>query len=158
MATPERVLVVGELAVDYTLGQIGTMCKLRLGGVAHAARGLWASGIEYSVAVFCPTYLVDEASAYLATLGCCDFIWLGDVVGAPNVILIGDVLEIAHQGYEDLMRETKSLRLRVPLPSLDAYRKVIVFPGRFNINELSQAFSSDARFSFDVAYESPLVS
>lgn len=153
MATPERVLVVGELAVDYTLGQIGTMCKLRLGGVAHAARGLWASGIEYSVAVFCPTYLVDEASAYLATLGCCDFIWLGDVVGAPNVILIGDVMEIAHQGYEDLMRETKSLRLRVPLPSLDAYRKVIVFPGRFNINELSQAFSSDARFSFDVAYD-----
>lgn len=79
MAITERVLVVGELVVDYTLGRNGAMCKLRLGGVAHAARGLWAAGVEYSVAVFCPQYLVGEATQYLAKLGCCEFIWLGDV-------------------------------------------------------------------------------
>ncbi len=149
----DRVLVVGELVVDYTLGRQGAMCKLRLGGVAHAARGLWAAGVEYAVAVFCPQYLVDEATQYLAELGCHEFIWLGDVVGAPNVIVIGDVTEVAHQGYEDLMRETKSLNLRDPLPSLDAYQKVIVFPGKFNINALAQSFSKDAWFSFDVAYD-----
>lgn len=152
-AITDRVLVVGELVVDYTLGRHGAMCKLRLGGVAHAARGLWAAGVEYAVAVFCPRYLVDEATQYLAELGCHEFIWLGDVVGAPNVIVIGDVTEVAHQGYEDLMRETKSLILLDPLPSLDAYQKVIVFPGKFNINALTQAFSKDARFSFDVAYD-----
>lgn len=149
----DRVLVVGELVVDYTLGQQGSMCKLRLGGVAHAARGLWAAGVEYSVAVFCPQYLVDEAADYLAQLECYEFIWLGDVVGAPNVIVIGDVTEVAHQGYEDLMRETKSIKLRDPLPSLEAYQKVVVFPGRFSIDLLAQAFSKDARLSFDVAYD-----
>ena len=153
MGTIERVLVVGELVVDYTLGQHGSMCKLRLGGVAHAARGLWAAGVEYSVAVFCPQYLVDEATDYLAQLECYEFIWLGDVVGAPNVIVIGDVTEVAHQGYEDLMRETKRLKLRDPLPSLEAYQKVVVFPGKFSIEALAQAFSNDARFSFDVAYD-----
>lgn len=153
MGTIERVLVVGELVVDYTLGQHGSMCKLRLGGVAHAARGLWAAGVEYSVAVFCPQYLVDEATGYLAQLECYEFIWLGDVVGAPNVIVIGDVTEVAHQGYEDLMRETKRLKLRDPLPSLEAYQKVVVFPGKFSIEALAQAFSKDARFSFDVAYD-----
>ncbi|NWA81242.1 nucleoside 2-deoxyribosyltransferase [Pseudomonas sp. D2002] len=153
MGTIERVLVVGELVVDYTLGQHGSMCKLRLGGVAHAARGLWAAGVEYSVAVFCPQYLVDEATDYLAQLECYEFIWLGDVVGAPNVIVIGDVTEVAHQGYEDLMRETKRLKLRDPLPSLEAYQKVVVFPGKFSIEALAQAFSKDARFSFDVAYD-----
>ena len=145
--------MVGELVVDYTLGQHGSMCKLRLGGVAHAARGLWAAGVEYSVAVFCPQYLVDEATDYLAQLECYEFIWLGDVVGAPNVIVIGDVTEVAHQGYEDLMRETKRLKLRDPLPSLEAYQKVVVFPGKFSIEALAQAFSKDARFSFDVAYD-----
>ena len=145
--------MVGELVVDYTLGQHGSMCKLRLGGVAHAARGLWAAGVEYSVAVFCPQYLVDEATGYLAQLECYEFIWLGDVVGAPNVIVIGDVTEVAHQGYEDLMRETKRLKLRDPLPSLEAYQKVVVFPGKFSIEALAQAFSKDARFSFDVAYD-----
>ncbi|KIQ07286.1 sugar kinase [Pseudomonas simiae] len=145
--------MVGELVVDYTLGQHGSMCKLRLGGVAHAARGLWAAGVEYSVAVFCPQYLVDEATDYLAQLECYEFIWLGDVVGSPNVIVIGDVTEVAHQGYEDLMRETKRLKLRDPLPSLEAYQKVVVFPGKFSIEALAQAFSKDARFSFDVAYD-----
>lgn len=153
MPHTDTVLVVGELVVDYTLAQHGAMCKLRLGGVAHAARGLWAAELEYSVAAFCPQYLVDEAKSYLAEFGCKDFIWLGDVVGAPNVILIGDVTEVSQQGYEDLMRDTKVVKFREPLPRLDAYQKVVIFPGRFDINALTSAFAPDARFSFDIAYD-----
>jgi nucleoside 2-deoxyribosyltransferase len=149
----ERVLVVGELTLDYTLGRDGAMCKLRLGGVAHAARGLWAAGVEYSVAVFCPEYMVDEAKQYLTEFECNEFIWLGNVVGAPNVIVIGDVTEVAYQGYEDLMREKKILRFQETLPSLDSYLKILVFPGKFDLNSLAQAFSKEARFSFDVAYD-----
>lgn len=147
------VLVVGELVVDYTLAQHGAICRLRLGGVAHSARGLWAAGLEYSVAALCPSYLVDEAKCYLAEIGCKEFIWLGDVVGAPNVIFIGDVTEVSHQGYEDLMRDTKVVKFHDPLPRLDAYQKIVVFPGRFDINALASAFSEDARFSFDIAYD-----
>jgi nucleoside 2-deoxyribosyltransferase len=153
MANTAAVLIVGELVVDYTLAQHGAICKLRLGGVAHAARGLWAAGLDYSVAAVCPQYLVDEAKRYLMECGCKEFIWLGDVVGAPNVVLIGDATEVSHQGYEDLMRDTKVVKFRDPLPRLDAYQKVVVFPGRFDINELAGAFFEDARFSFDIAYD-----
>ncbi|WP_223111538.1 nucleoside 2-deoxyribosyltransferase [Billgrantia pellis] len=153
MADSDAVLVVGELVVDYTLAQHGAMCKLRLGGVGHAARGLWAAELDYSVAAFCPQYLVDEAKRYLAEFGCKEFIWLGDVVGAPNVILIGDVAEVSQQGYEDLMRDTKVVKFHDPLPQLDAYQKVVVFPGRFDISKLASAFAEEARFSFDIAYD-----
>ncbi|HDR9355971.1 TPA: nucleoside 2-deoxyribosyltransferase [Burkholderia vietnamiensis] len=153
MTNTDAVLIVGELVVDFTLAQHGAKCKLRLGGVVHAARGLWAAGLAYSVAAFCPKYLVDEAKRYLAECGCKEFIWLGDVVGAPNVILIGDATEVSHQGYDDLMRDTKVVNFHDPLPSLDAFRKVIVFPGRFDIAALASTFSRDARFSFDIAYD-----
>ncbi len=129
------------------------MCKLRLGGICHAARGLWAANIEYSVAAFCPRYLVDEAESYLFDFGCKEFIWLGDVIGAPNVILIGDVTEVSHQGYEDLMRDTKIVKFQDPLPQLDAYQKVVVFPGKFDMNTLFSVFAEDAQFSIDIAYD-----
>lgn len=153
MSQTDAVLLVGELVVDFTLPQHGAKCKLRLGGVGHAARGGWAAGLNYSVAAFCPQYLVDEAKRYLTECGCKEFIWLGDVVGAPNVILIGDATEVSHQGYQDLMRNTKVVKFHDPLPSLDAYQKIVVFPGRFDINTLASAFTGDARFSFDIAYD-----
>ena len=153
MNCKDTVLIVGELVIDYTLAQRGVMCKLRLGGIAHAARGMWAAGLKYSVAAFCPQYLVDEASHYLDEFGCEEFIWLGDVIGAPNVILIGDVTEVSHQGYEDLMSDTKVVKVNDPLPCLEAYKKIVVFPGRFDINVLANAFTEDAQFSFDIAYD-----
>lgn len=153
MASTDVVLIVGELIVDYTLARQGALCKLRLGGIAHAARGLWAAEVDYSVAAFCPKYLVDEAKGYLTELGCKEFIWLGDVVGAPSVILIADVTEVSHQGYEDLMRDTKVVKIHDPLPRLNEYHKVIVFPGKFDINTLANAFADDAQLSFDIAYD-----
>ena len=146
MAGADTVLIVGELAIDFTIARYGSKCKLRLGGICHAARGLWAAGLSYSVAVFCPQYLVDEAKRYLAGCGCEQFIWLGDVVGAPNVFLIGDAIEVSNQGYEDLMRDTKVVRFFEPLPSLQDYQNVVVFPGRFDIGALSGLFLKDARF------------
>jgi hypothetical protein len=153
MTSADVVLVVGEIVVDFTLPQDGAACKLRLGGIVHAARGLWAAGLEYAVAAFCPQYLVEGTERFLTAHGCKEFLWLGDVVGAPNVIVIGEATELAHQGYEDLLRDEKQIRLREPLPDLGSYRKVVVFPGKFDINSLARVFSSDAKFSFDVAYD-----
>ncbi len=153
MTQTDAVLIVGEIVVDFTLPQPGAECKLRLGGIVHAARGLWASELEYSVAAFCPQYLADDAQRYLAAHGCNEFIWLGDIVGSPNVIIIGDPTEVSHQGYEDLLRDNKEVKLREPSPNLEGYRKVIVFPGKYNINVLSERFSPDAKLTFDVAYD-----
>lgn len=149
----DAVLIVGEIIVDFTLPQHGTECKLRLGGIVHAARGLWAAELEYSVAAFCPQYLADEARRYLAAHGCKEFIWLGNIVGSPNVIVIGDPMEVSHQGYEDLLRDSKEIKLCEPLPNLGGYKKVIVFPGKFDIGCLAEQFQSDAKLTFDVAYD-----
>ncbi|MGO4382502.1 nucleoside 2-deoxyribosyltransferase [Pseudoduganella sp. RAF53_2] len=147
------VLILGEVVVDFTLPQNGALCKLRLGGVVHAARGLWAAGLEYSVAAFCPQYLVDDTRDYLLAHGCKEFHWLGNVVGAPNVVVIGDATEVSHQGYEDLLRERKQITLNEQLPSLASYGKVVVFPGKFDVTALLTLFSPDAKFTFDVAYD-----
>jgi hypothetical protein len=152
MDTHDAVLIVGEIIVDYTLPQGGAGCKIRLGGIVHAARGMWAAGVAYSVAAFCPQYLVGQTEHYLAAHGCREFIWLGDVVGAPNVILIGEVTELAHQGYDDLLREHKEIVLRQPLPSLHGYTRALMFPGKFDISALTSLFLDDAKISFDIAY------
>lgn len=153
MPHTDAILVIGELVVDYTVARHGALCKLRLGGIGHAARGLWAAEVDYSVAAFCPKYLVDEARNYLAKLGCKEFIWLGEVVGAPNVMIIGDVTEVSHQGYDELMRDLKTVQFQDPLPKLNVYQKIIIFPGKFDINTLAETFAENARLSFDIAYD-----
>ena len=45
------------------------------------------------------------------------------------------------------------MRLREPLPSLEGYKKVMVFPGKFDISELIDKFSPDTKFTFDAAYD-----
>lgn len=153
MATEANLLVTGEIFVDFTLPRPGNDCKLRLGGIAHAARGLWASGIEYAVAAICPKYLIDQATHYLAAHGCIEFIWLGEVSGSPNVIAIGDQTELSHQGYEDLLRDEKSVRIIDVQEKLKPYSEVLIFPGRFVTEKLKNQFSGTANFSFDIAYD-----
>ena len=153
MDKTDAVLVVGEVVVDFTLASRDSPSKLRLGGVAHAARGLWAAELDYSVAAYCPQYLVDEAKRYLAGHGCKEFIWLGEVVGAPNVFVIGDPREVSHQGYEDLLRDSKRVQLRSDVPSLERDKRVLVYPGKFELCELLTRCSPDARFAFDIAYD-----
>ncbi|WAW11244.1 nucleoside 2-deoxyribosyltransferase [Oxalobacter vibrioformis] len=153
MTKEDMVLILGEVVVDFTLPKRGEDGKLRLGGIVHAARGLWAAEQEYSVAAFCPQYLLEEAKRYLTEHGCKEFIWLGNIIGAPNVIVIGDQKEVSHQGYEDLLRECKQVVLCEPPPKLDSYSKAVIFPGKFDIGALLKRFSSNAKFSFDVAYD-----
>lgn len=152
MATSDVVLVAGEVIVDYTLPYAGAECKLRLGGIAHAARCLWAAGLDYAIAAFCPQYLREEAQRYFLAHGCQEVTWLGDVVGAPNVIVIGDPTEVSHQAYEDLLREQKQIILEHPAPEVKHYKNIVVFPGAFDINSLLHIAAPDAKFSFDIAY------
>lgn len=154
--TKERsnvVLIVGELIIDYTLARPGKECKLRLGGVAHAARGLWASGLQYAVAAVCPKYLVNSAEHFLKCHGCSEFIWLGEVTGAPNVIVIGDPTEVSDQGYDELLRNQKDVNLRPIGDKLKPYSEVVVFPGKFPLPELRPLLCNNARIHFDIAYD-----
>ncbi|TIP81372.1 MAG: sugar kinase, partial [Mesorhizobium sp.] len=147
------LLLVGEIIVDFTTARPGVECKLRLGGIVHAARGLWASGIDYAVAAVCPRYVVDQAKRYLSAHGCLEFVWLGEVTGSPGVMVIGDPTEVADQGYEDLLRGEKAVTILDVGNSLAAYHEVLIFPGSFDLAQVRSAFSDDARFSFDIAYD-----
>lgn len=153
MSEANKLLVVGEVFVDYTLASSGTESKLRLGGVVHAARGLWAAGLEYSMAVICPNYLVEQTEKYLKHHGCADFVWLGEVLGSPNVMVIGDPREVSDQKYDYLLREEKKVIILDIGTKLSTFTEILVFPGEYNIASLGSYFSDSARFSFDIAYD-----
>nr|WP_320167114.1 nucleoside 2-deoxyribosyltransferase [uncultured Methylophaga sp.] len=149
-----NLLLVGEIIIDYSLSN--SACeedKLRLGGIVHAARGLWAVDIPYDVAVFCPAYLVDAAKKYLIHHGCINFILLGEIYGAPNLMLIGDVKEVSDQNYKNILRDEKIIKKIDIGNSLKAYSDILVFPGTFSLPEIRLNFSNDAKFSFDIAYD-----
>lgn len=147
------LLLIGEVCIDFTMRTDSTPTKMRLGGVVHAARGLWACGARYAVAAVCPEYLAEEAEAYLRNHGCCDFIRLADVVGAPNVFVIGDVREVGDQGYENLLRDMKKVRLLDVKDQIRQYANVVVFPGAFDLAEVIRDIREGAVVTVDIAYD-----
>ncbi len=146
-------MLIGEVMVDFTMPTRTTDAKVRLGGVAHAARGLWASGRGYSVGAFCPTYLVEQARKYLNQHGCQEFLLLGEVTGAPNVIAIADAKEIGHQGYEDILRSERRVVPHYDHLDLSRFDRVVIFPGRYDLEGVIKQLKPGARVTIDAAYD-----
>ena len=146
-------LIIGEIYVDFTMRCRDAPPKMRLGGIVHAARGMWAAGLSYAVAAICPEYLMEQAKEYLEKHGCGDFILLGVVNSSPNVIIIDDVREVGHQGYEDLLRDVKTVTLRDVGSELRCYNNVVVFPGRYSLDRVATLLDSRAHVTVDVAYD-----
>lgn len=149
------MLLIGEVFVDFTLPNVNAQSKLRLGGIVHAARGLWAVDQSFAVAAVCPAYLVDSARKYLEHLGCTEFIWLANVEGSPNVMAIGDPTEIADQGYQDILREEKLVKFLEHGEDLKKFKSCLIFPGKFDLSLVADLVSDDAEISFDIAYDLP---
>jgi nucleoside 2-deoxyribosyltransferase len=148
-----RPLLVGEIFIDFTITAPGAENKLRLGGVTHAARGMWATGTPFDAAVVLPSYLEGVAQAYFSSLGCVSFSVLGTVNGCPNVTAIFDATEVADQGYESLLREEKSVTLTdQPLPFLSGVH-ALIFPGTFDLNAACELLPADVILHIDVAYD-----
>ncbi|MEF3135466.1 nucleoside 2-deoxyribosyltransferase [Rhizobium sp. 268] len=78
---------------------------------------------------------------------------LGEVKGSPNVTVIGDATEVSDQGYEDLLREEKSVEFLGVGDVLKSFSEVLIFPGKFDLSEITRFLSATARVSFDVAYD-----
>ena len=146
-------LVVGEIFLDFTVTNPGKENKLRLGGIAHAARGYWALGIPFSAAVVLPSYLVDTARKYFGALGCIDFYVLGEVVGAPNLTVIMDATEVADQGYETLLRDEKVVTLSGLDLINEVFQDILIFPGSYDLAEVCSILPATAWLHLDVAYD-----
>jgi hypothetical protein len=56
MGQSSNLLLIGQVFVDVTLGSAGEQIKLRLGGIFHAARAVWAMGVPYVLAYVAPDY------------------------------------------------------------------------------------------------------
>lgn len=146
-------IIVGEVTIDFTMPSRNVEAKVRLGGIVHAARGLWAAGRSYSVGAFCPTYLVEQARKYLLEHGCEEFFLLGEVTGAPNLIAIADVQEVGHQGYEDILRDERVISSIDDFAPLMEFERIVVFPGRYDLNKVLQAAGPNACVTLDAAYD-----
>lgn len=146
----KNILLVGEVFIDITLKTNKT--KMRLGGIVHAARGLWASGVTYSVAAIYPGYLDKEIRDYLKAHGCSSIYHIGDVKNAPNVIFLYDEKETAHQGYENILRDKKEIEYKKDLNHLFNYNSVVIFPGDFSLSKIFDHIEKNAQISIDIAY------
>jgi nucleoside 2-deoxyribosyltransferase len=105
MSSASKICLIGDIVVDVTLKTSKTELKLRLGGIIHAARCLWALNIPFAIRYFSPSYLDKQILSYLESLGCNDVVKFGDIIGAPYVFLIEEVKEVGDQGYEFLLRD-----------------------------------------------------
>lgn len=147
------IILIGEINIDFTLESESSPSKMRLGGITHAARALWACGIKYSVAAVCPAYLKEQAENYFRHHGCSQFEVLGQVIGSPNIFLIGDVREIGDQGYENILRESKHVVYQSPNISFEGSKDIIIFPGSYELERILQYFPEDINITIDVAYD-----
>jgi nucleoside 2-deoxyribosyltransferase len=152
-ATTRVPLLVGEVFVDFTITPRGTENKLRLGGVAHAARGFWALGQTFRAAVVIPSYLEKLTRGYFAKLGCVELVVLGVVTGAPNITLIFDATEVADQEYDTPLRDEKAVQLSDVSTSLKHAEEVLIFPGAFSLADVCAMLPTTARLHVDVAYD-----
>jgi len=147
------LLLLGEVFLDFTVTPPGSENKLRFGGIAHAARGLWALGVPFRAAAVLPKYLEDSARAYFEAFGCSEFRVIGIVNGAPNVTIIFDATEVADQGYDTLMRDEKTVRLIQDKMSGAPDCDVLIFPGSFDLKSACALLPENARLHLDVAYD-----
>lgn len=151
--TTNEPLLIGEVFVDVTLTSRGSENKLRLGGVAHAARGFWALDRSFRAAVVIPSYLETLVRNYFTKLGCVELIVLGIVTGAPNVTLVFDATEVADQEYDTLLRDEKAVQLNEVSADLKSAEDVLIFPGTFSLADVCSMLPTTARLHIDAAYD-----
>lgn len=146
-----KICLIGDIVVDVTLQTTYSPTKLRLGGIVHAARALWALNIPYDLAYFSPAYLDDQIIDYLTHHGCQNTIKLGNVKGAPNVFLIQEAKEVGSQGYEFLLRDAIACEVitgHIQQMIDNKYNDHLLISGNYDlvnlINQLSNNIHVDA--------------
>jgi nucleoside 2-deoxyribosyltransferase len=108
---------------------------MRLGGVMHAARALWAMGVPFGLGYVAPAYLREDIEDLAGLYGAAFVQCIGTITGCPNVMLVGEGLEVGPQRYEYLLRDqsecdfsTGALR---ELGSGAEFTDYLAFPGGF---------------------------
>ncbi|MDL2290356.1 nucleoside 2-deoxyribosyltransferase [Paludibacteraceae bacterium OttesenSCG-928-F17] len=147
-----EICLVGDIFIDVSLKTKDSDLKMRLGGVVHAARALWALNMPYSVAYFAPAYLDKHISDYLKELGCNNVYKLGNVETSPYVMLVQEVKEIGDQGYEFLLRDNIEITyVSSSELNLKEFEEILVVSGSYSLSVINEYFSNEAKIHIDVA-------
>ena len=138
-----KILLVGQVFVDVTLDvEKIDDTKLRLGGITHAARGLWSIDQPYTSAYLAPEYLTTQVEDYFSKIGCTGINKIGNIVGCPNIQLIKNSKETGSQIYRNILHEHTKISYNhstfVDLFESDTFSRVLIFPGAFPIDDMLQ--------------------
>ncbi len=161
--TTRPVCIIGEVLVDVMVpGQADheAEVKMRLGGVFHAARALWAIGCPYTLAYLAPSYLDDQIQHYAKHHGATCVSKVGSIVGCPNVMLVREATEAGPQGYEYLLRDEHNADVDIEALTSALQEQncsdVLVFPGGFDLRAaLGAVASTSARVYLDANFSDP---
>ena len=140
-----KICLVGDIFVDITLKTAQHDTKMRLGGIVHAARGLWALGVPYSVGYFAPAYLDKQINEYLIAFGCEEIYKLGNVIGSPYIFLIKEAKEVFDQGYEFILRDEIEIEYfedELHKMKNKNFSDTLLFAGNFNNTVLNDVINA----------------
>lgn len=151
--TETRLLLVGDIYVDAHT-DLGCV---RLGGAFHAARALHAVGVTYGVAFLAPSYLHEDVATFLAKLHCAAFASVGEVNGAPGVVIVRESKEAGDIGYEDLLRNARRVdwdeKAFTAVVKQFAPTDVLIFPGVYTLDSvIAVSRAAHARVHLDGQY------
>jgi hypothetical protein len=144
MTSDRLIYLVGQVFVDVYFGRGGY--HSRLGGIAHAARALWALGCPYALCYIAPEFLdahiVEHANKYSAAA----IIKIGNVLGAANVLLIREPTESGNQGYYEPLFAYRacsidSAKIKNSV-SVDQITDILIFPGGFDLSDVLKAIAA----------------
>lgn len=146
------ICLVGDILTDVTLATANNPLKMRLGGIVHAARALWAMDVEYAVAYFAPSYMDSHIDMFLKEHDCKAIIKLGNVTNCPYTMLIQEAKEVGDQGYEFLYHDDISIVYNVnAIKELNDFDELMFISGNYDMNKVLSYIGSDTKLHCDVA-------
>lgn len=146
------ICLVGDILTDVTLATSDSLLKMRLGGIVHAARALWAMDVEYAVAYFAPAYMDSHIELFLKEHDCKALIKLGNVSNCPYTMLIQEVKEIGNQGYEFLYHDDIDIDYDLTaIKELNGFDELIFISGNYDMNRVLECVEDGIRIHCDVA-------
>lgn len=151
---PSQVLIIGDAILD--VHQDGGLWRARLGGVFHSARALSALEAPFCLGIFIPHWLREEAERTAGRLGG-RVHELGEVIGAPNLLLVGESTEFGNQSYDLLLRGEYRLtagRALAEVLAEEAPSDVLLYPGRYDLASCLKLLGpTAAQVHIDIGYD-----
>ncbi len=148
-----KICILGDVVTDITLPQDGNEIKIRLGGITHCARGLWAMNVSCDAKFVAPNYLSNSIIEYYKHHGANDVTQIGTVTGAPYSFLIGSVKETGNQFYDFILRD--QIDINLDIETLDSakfnYSDVILISGNFDLELTTKNINKDTKVHIDLS-------